>query len=287
MSVRRKLKEMLAKGETILAPGAYDPITARVVEDLGFPAVYMGGYMTGAHLATTEPLMTLTEQVEAAAKVARAVNIPLICDADAGYGDPIHTMRCVREFESAGVAAIHIEDQVYPKRASYHQGREHTIPLDQFLEKIRYALQARQDPDFLIFGRTDAFEAVGGSMDEAIARGRELAKAGVDAIFPSGIYDREGLQAFRAGVPDIPLMTLGGINYRQAERMRELGYQIICYNITPIVTAVGAVREVYRTLKETGTVPFDRDRFLELMRYVEGLIQLPAYYEIESKTTER
>ncbi len=112
--------------------------------------------MSGAHLAVTEPLMTLTEQAEVGARIARSVDLPLICDADAGYGEPVRAMHTVRTFEKAGVAGIHIEDQVFPKRASYHTGLEHVIPLDEFLDKMKYALQARTDPDFLIIGRTDA-----------------------------------------------------------------------------------------------------------------------------------
>ena len=116
-SVRQGLRERLQRGETIAAPGAYDPLSARVVQALGFSAVYTGGYMTGAHTAITEPLLTLTEQVDVAKKVVQAVDLPVLSDAGAGYGDPLHVMRCVREFEGAGLAGIHIEDQVFPKRA--------------------------------------------------------------------------------------------------------------------------------------------------------------------------
>ena len=163
MTLRSNLKHRLAAGETIVAPGAYDPMSARLVQSLGFDTVYVGGYMSGAHLAVTEPLMTLTEQVEVAERVAKSVPLPVICDAGAGYGDPVHTMHTVRTFERAGICGIHIEDQVFPKRASYHAGLEHVIPMDEFLEKMRYALEARSDPNFLIIGRTDSFTAVEGT----------------------------------------------------------------------------------------------------------------------------
>ena len=184
MSVRSDLRNKLTSGQSIVAPGAYDPISARLVQSLGFETIYTGGYMSGAHLAVTEPLMTMTEQVEVAARVARSVPLPVICDADAGYGEPVHAMHCVRTFQQAGIAAIHIEDQVYPKRASYHAGLEHIIPMDDFLEKMKYALQARSDPDFLIIGRTDAFSAVEGDMNEAIRRGNALRDLGVDVVMP-------------------------------------------------------------------------------------------------------
>ncbi len=187
MSVRSDLKRKLQSGETIVAPGAYDPMSARLVQSLGFGTIYTGGYMTGAHLAVTEPLMTLTEQVEVAARVAQAVSLPVICDADAGYGDPVHAMHTVRTFEHSGGAGIQIEDQVFPKRASYHAVLEHVIPLDEFLEKMKYALQARTDPDFLIIGRTDAASAVEGDMEEAIRRGNALKELGVDVVMPRGV----------------------------------------------------------------------------------------------------
>ena len=250
-SVRSELRASLSKGDTIVAPGAYDPISARVVQSLGFSAVYTGGYMSGAHLAVTEPLMTMTEQVEVARKVAGAVDLPVICDAGAGYGDPVHTMHAVKTYEEAGLAGMHIEDQVYPKRASYHMGLEHITPLDEFLEKMRYALQARRDEDFLIIGRTDAFSAVEGSMDEAIRRGLALRDIGVDAVMPRGVREKADLDHFRKGVPDVPLLVIAGADDISVQEYESLGYQIIIYATTPMVAAVTALLDVYRKLKDT------------------------------------
>ena len=210
MSARSDLKQKLQAGQPIVAPGAYDPISARLVQSLGFDTIYTGGYMSGAHLAVTEPLMTMTEQVEVAARVARSMPLPVITDAGAGYGDPVHAMHTVRTFEGAGIAGIHIEDQVFPKRASYHAGLEHIIPLDEFLEKMKYALQARTDPEFLIIGRTDAFSAVEGDMDEAIRRGNALRDLGVDVVMPRGVRQREDLDTYRKGVPGVPLLVIAG-----------------------------------------------------------------------------
>ena len=151
----QKLRDLMSTGETILLPGAHDPLMGRIVQRLGFKACICAGWMTGAHLATPEPVMTMTEQVDAAGRVARAVDIPVKSDAGAGYGDPIHVIRAVQEFERAGIAAIQIEDQVFPKRASYHRGLEHVTELDEFLRKIEFAMKARED-DIVIFARTDA-----------------------------------------------------------------------------------------------------------------------------------
>jgi 2-methylisocitrate lyase-like PEP mutase family enzyme len=286
-SVRSRLRARLERGETIVAPGAYDPLSARVVQALDFGAVYTGGYMTGAHTSITEPLLTLTEQVEVAQKVAHAVDLPVLADAGAGYGDPLHVMRCVREFEAAGIAGIHIEDQVYPKRASYHKGLEHIVPLEEFVERMTYALQARRDPDFLIIGRTDAFSAVEGSRDELVRRGVTLKNLGVDAVMPRGVRAREDLAFFRNEVPGVPLLVIAGADDISVQEYAELGYQIIIYATTPAVVAANALLETYQHLKNTGLLNITAQRVAELRRHVEELISLPEYYEVEAATTEK
>jgi 2-methylisocitrate lyase-like PEP mutase family enzyme len=286
-SVRSSLRARLQGGETIVAPGAYDPLSARVVQALGFSAVYTGGYMTGAHTSITEPLLTLTEQVEVAQKVARAVDLPVIADAGTGYGDPLHVMRCVREFEAAGIAGIHIEDQVYPKRASYHRGLEHIVPLPEFVERMSYALKARHDPGFLIIGRTDAFSAVEGSREELVRRGLTLKDLGVDAVMPRGVRAREDLAFFRKEVPGVPLVVIAGADDISVQEYSDLGYQVMIYATTPVVVAATALMETYQHLKETGLLNIDAQRVAELRRRVEELISLPEYYEVEAATTER
>jgi 2-methylisocitrate lyase-like PEP mutase family enzyme len=287
VSVRSNLRTRLQRGETVAAPGAYDPLSARVVQALGFPAVYTGGYMTGAHTSITEPLLTLTEQVEVAQRVARAVDLPVITDAGTGYGDPLHVMRCVREFEAAGIAGIHIEDQVYPKRASYHKGVEHIVPLPEFVERISYALKARRDPDFLIIGRTDAFSAVEGSREELVHRGWTLKELGVDAIMPRGVRAREDLAFFRNEVPGVSLVVIAGADDISVQEYADLGYQIMIYATTPVIVAANALMETYQHLKDTGLLNLTAQRVAELRRRVEELISLPEYYAVEAATTER
>jgi 2-methylisocitrate lyase-like PEP mutase family enzyme len=243
--------------------------------------------MTGAHTSITEPLLTLTEQVEVAQKVARAVDLPVLTDAGAGYGDPLHVMRCVREFEAAGLAGIHIEDQVYPKRASYHKGLEHIVPLQEFVERMSYALQARRDPDFLIIGRTDAFSAVEGSRDELVRRGSTLKDLGVDAVMPRGVRAREDLAFFRKEVPGVPLLVIAGADDISTQEYADLGYQIIIYATTPAIVAANALMETYQHLKDTGLLNINAQQVAELRRRVEELISLPEYYEVEAATTEK
>jgi 2-methylisocitrate lyase-like PEP mutase family enzyme len=286
-SSRQSLREKLQRGETIVAPGAYDPISARVVQSLGFPAVYTGGYVTGAHTAITEPLLTLTDQVEVARKVAQAVSLPVLADAGAGYGDPLHVMRCVREFEVAGIAGIHIEDQVYPKRASYHKGLEHIVPMEEFAERLTYALRARQDADFLIIGRTDAFSAVEGSREELVRRGLALRELGVDAVMPRGVRRKDDLAFFRQAVPQVPLLVIAGADDISVQEYADLGYQIIIYATTPIVVAVNALLEAYQHLHHTGLLNLTAQQVADIRTRVEALIDLPAFYQVEAETTER
>src|ERR1700731_77097 len=151
----RRLRDLLASGQFLYMPSAATPLEGRLAEAMGVPVVYTGGYVTGASRMITEPLLTMDEQVRVAGEVARAVQVPLIADAGAGFGEPLHTMRTVREFAAAGVAGIHIEDQLYPKRAHYHKYIAHAVPRGEFVAKIKYACLQRDetDPDFVIIAR--------------------------------------------------------------------------------------------------------------------------------------
>src|SRR5258705_11244055 len=182
----RRIGELFRRGQFLYMPSAATPLEGRLAEAMGVPVVYTGGYVTGASRMITEPLLTMDEQVRVAGEVARAVQVPLIADAGAGFGEPLHTMRTVREFAAAGVAGIHIEDQLFPKRAHYHAYQVHAIPLAEFVAKIRYACRQRDetDPDFVIIARSDTCRELG--LDEAIGRINAAAEAGADLglVFP-------------------------------------------------------------------------------------------------------
>jgi 2-methylisocitrate lyase-like PEP mutase family enzyme len=280
MNTRKALRALLKERKVVLAPGAWDPLNALIVESLGFKACYMGGWIAGAHLGTTEPLTTLTEMVDTAARVVKVIKIPLIADADAGFGEPLHTMRCVKEFEFAGVSAIHIEDQLYPKRAHYHKGIKHIIPLQEFMEKIQAALEARTDPDFVIIARTDARGMVGGSLKETIKRCQAFVEAGVDMISPH-ITDIEEMKTFRREIPDIPVMDW--VSRKVAE---ELDLQIAIDPFGAMIPAVEATMDYYRKFLETGETERGGTRFWEVANKIQSLIHLPEYYEVEEDTTE-
>ena len=286
---RKKLREFLQKRKKLIIPGAYDALSARIIKGLGFEMIYLGGYATGAHLTTTEPLMTLTEQIEVASWIVRAVDLPLIVDGDAGFGDVLHTMRTVEEFEYAGVAGIHLEDQVFPKRVSYHKGLEHIIPLEDFVQKIRYALSARQDPNFIIIGRTDAARAVEGSYDELVRRSRALIDLGVDVLmpFPSSNPPMDMVRRFRKDVPDdIPTLILGGLEY-PTEEYWNMGYDMVIYHLIGLFAASQAVQRVFKAIQETHRMPLDVKEYAEARGIVEGAISLSEFYQIEGETVEK
>jgi 2-methylisocitrate lyase-like PEP mutase family enzyme len=288
---RRMLKERLARGETVLAPGAYDPLTARIVEAHGFPAAFVGGFITGAHLACSEPLVTMTEQVEVARKIVDAVSIPVICDAGAGFGEPLHTARTVEQFEAAGVAAIHIEDQIYPKRISYFRELERVTALHEFILKLEWALKTRNDSNFLIIGRTDAFTAQNGGREETVKRGLAIRDVGADLLMVRGISTREELEFFRAAVPDIRMLVIAGAKWVDltADEYAKLGYQLVIYATSPATSAAGAVWDNYETLKNTGRLgtPGGGDEYYRQRRIVEKLVGFERFMAIENATTER
>jgi 2-methylisocitrate lyase-like PEP mutase family enzyme len=180
------LRRLLADGPFIHLPVAYDALGGRLIESTGFKSAYVGGFVTGGSRCTSEPLLTLDEQVRVAGDVAKAVKIPVLADAGAGFGEPLHTMRTVREFINAGVAGIHIEDQLFPKRAHYHKYVAHVVPRKEFVDKIRLACRQREqsDKDFVIIARSDSCRFEG--LEEAIARVNAAADNGADMgmIFP-------------------------------------------------------------------------------------------------------
>lgn len=184
MSMGRKLKDLLRERRYIFTPGITTPLHAMIVEKAGFDFVYVGGYDVSLTLLGLPDvgLITETEMVANAGHIARSVKLPVIADADTGYGNAINVIRAVENFEAAGVAGIHIEDQVSPKRCGHVAGKT-IIPMDEAVGKLRAALDARKDRDFVIIARTDAVAAQGGGLDEAIRRGKAYAEAGCDMVF--------------------------------------------------------------------------------------------------------
>ena len=253
MKAAARLRQLLSQPDMIVAPGAYDGITARLVEQAGFSAVYMTG--AGTSMARGFPdfgLLGMSEMVENAAVMARTVDIPLIADADTGYGNELNVTRTVREFEARGVAGIHIEDQVSPKRCGHLDGKE-IIPQAEFISKIRAAVAARRDEDFLIISRTDS-RAVAG-FDEAVARSNAAFAAGADMAFVEAVQTTEELALVpkRVSGPCLLNVVPGGKTPRiTMQEAQTLGYRIAILPGLLLGAMMVAADQALRAMKESG-----------------------------------
>jgi 2-methylisocitrate lyase-like PEP mutase family enzyme len=274
---RQQLRRRLARGPVIVAPGIYDAYGARLVEQGGFEAAYMTGNGVSASLLGRPDvgLVDLTMITSHARRVAAAVEIPLICDADTGYGNAVNVRRTVEEFEAAGVAAIHLEDQASPKRCGQLPGARPVIELAEAVGKIEAAVAARRDPDFIIIARTDAAEAHG--LDEAIRRAKAFRKAGADVLFvemKSGPTILEDLKRVTSevGAPCLVNMGAGGkLDELNAVGIGRLGLRIAIYPGLERAAAGFAIREALTVLKKDGNTEALRGRMLGLREYNEAL----------------
>ena len=256
MTPSARLRAALRAPGLIVAPGAHDGLTARLVADAGFPAVYMTGAGTAAVSGFPDfGLLTMTEMVANAARLARATTVPVIADADTGYGNELNTFRAVQEYERAGVAGIHIEDQVAPKRCGHLEEKE-IVPVDDWLAKLRAAADARQDPDFLLIARTDARAVVG--FDEAIARANAALDAGADMAFVEAPETLDELAAVPRLVRGPCLLNIvhrgrsPAVDLRQAEAM---GYRLAIIPALLLMATIGACDAALAALREEGRYP--------------------------------
>ena len=251
-----RLRELLNSGQTVVAPGAFDPLAARLVEEAGFAAVYMTGFGTSAALLGRPDvgLLTMTEMADSAGRIAACVDIPLIADADTGYGNPLNVIRTVGAYEAAGVAGLHIEDQVAPKKCGHMEGKQ-VIGADEMAQKVRAAVDARTDPDFVIIARTDA-RAVEG-LDSALDRARRYRDAGADVLFIEALVSEAEIEAAAAAFPDVPLLfnwAEGGKTPPVSlDRLTELGYRIVIFPIGTLLAATAAMRRILKEIATTGT----------------------------------
>jgi methylisocitrate lyase len=299
MKTTAKLRRLLKDKGIIVAPGAPDALTARIIEMFGFTAAYMGGNMTGIRLCTTEPLTSFTEMAMYASYITNVTEIPLIVDGNAGWGDAIHTFRAVEIYENAGIAAMHIEDQLFPKRAHYFRDVVRTIPAKEMVNKIKSAIEARRDEDFVIIARTDVLKEENYSdrgVKEAIRRGNQYLDAGADVIMPIGARnlkkEKAKLITDSINAPCLytshdPLKMNAANSVKEIE---ELGFKIVIYSYAAIALTTLPIIEAYKCLKATGTHGVEPDRYLregEIGEILGKAQRLPKYYTIEEKTTEK
>ena len=274
---RKKLRELIGAKGLIVAPGIYDAYGARLVEQSGFKAVYMTGNGVSASLLGRPDvgLIDLTLITAHAHRVASSVDIPLICDADTGYGNAVNVRRTIQEFEAAGVAAIHLEDQVSPKRCGHLPGSRPVVPLAEATGKIEAALAARRDPDFVVIARTDA--ATGEGLDEAIRRGKAFRAAGADVVFVELKGSDKVLDELKrvANEIDAPCLVnveeAGKVGEVTARELEGLGFRLAIYPGLGRYAAGFAIREALGTLKQDGSTRAARNRMLTFREYNEAL----------------
>jgi 2-methylisocitrate lyase-like PEP mutase family enzyme len=257
----------------LVAPFVLNAMHAKIAAAVGFEAVYMTGAGTAAERGFPDVgLLTMTEMVTNARYIANAVRIPVICDADTGYGNPLNVQRTVREYEAAGVAAIHLEDQLFPKKCGFFAGKQ-VIPLEEHVQKIRAALDARTDPDFVIIARCDAYAVTG--WEDTVRRCWAYRDAGADLVFVDGIKTLEDLRRYATDLADLPRMYNGDL--ASTQEVAALGYRLMICGST-IWLVYKQVRDAFEELQHTGRVNPER---YGTRWDVAGLLGLEQVYELE------
>tara|TARA_B100000497_G_C7667541_1_gene402562 strand:+ start:286 stop:1164 length:879 start_codon:yes stop_codon:yes gene_type:complete len=291
MTVTKVLRNLITSGTFLHLPSVYDPLSARQVQQAGFEATYVGGYVSGAIKTISEPLLTLTEQVNIASEVAKSVSIPVLADAGAGFGEPLHAMRTVREFVKAGIAGIHIEDQLFPKRAHYHKYQVHAIPEQDFTTKIEFSCKARDevDPNFLIIARTDTCREMG--LKEASQRINAAGEVGADMglIFPRTNEETEEAPKV-CNIPLVYVQSRGNRDGRplfSRQQLEAFGYAMCIDAQVVIAASFVAQRDMLKELRETGDYKALTPQQMVIARQeIEDIIDLNTHYEIEAATVE-
>jgi carboxyvinyl-carboxyphosphonate phosphorylmutase len=284
MSKRKILKELLEKKEILVAPGAHDVLTAKVIEQVGFKAIYMTGYGQAAS-SLGKPdvgLLTMTEMLDRASKFVSAVELPVIADADTGFGNALGVMRTVEMYERAGVSAIQLEDQVAPKRCGHMAGRE-VVSMEEMIGKIEAAIEARQDKDFLIIARTDARTTHG--FEESLKRVKEYEKAGADIIFLESLESKEEMEILNKEitVPTLANMVEGGRTpLCTNEELQNLGYNLVIWPTASTYMTAYMMRELMKELKEKGTTEGKMNEMISFKDF-NDLIGLNEYNKLGEK----
>lgn len=284
----KKFRQMLTKKEVIVAPGVYDCVSAKVAEKVGLRAVYMGGFGVAGSLVGKPDLGLITglEMIDHARRITSAVDIPVFADADTGYGNVLNVRRTVQEYERAGVAGIHIEDQIFPKKCGNMPGR-HVIPTQEMLAKIRAAVDARVNEDFVIIIRSDSY--LENDINELIDRGQAYLEAGADGLWPL-LYQCKSVEEMKkvgsSFGPDVPLMfTLthyGAVAYMSVQQAVEMGYRLIVSTWTPLAVVTYSLMEIMKEMKEKGSIKGFADRMIPFDDFTD-LVGLPEANALESQ----
>ena len=280
-----RLRQLLARPGCTVAPGVADALAARLVAREGFDAVYMTGFGTSlTRLGMPDVgLLTASEMVDNAGRIVDASGLPVIADADTGYGNPINARRTIRDYEKAGVAGVHIEDQVWPKRCGHLAGKR-VIPAAEMAAKIQAACDARHDPDFLVIARCDAIAVEG--LEAALARGERYREAGADMLFieaPVGRAEVERVANHFKGVPLLYNMAASGKTPDlPADELGRLGFKLAIYPNWIILAAIPAMQNLLRELKRAGSIAHLRDQVATFKQFTD-IAGLPEIQQLEER----
>ena len=280
------LRERLKDPKIIVAPGCYDALTARLIEQTGFEAGFMTGYgASGSFLGLPDyGLMTMNEMATICANMNAVIDIPLIGDIDTGYGNPLNVQRTVREFERAGMAAVHLEDQVFPKRCG-HMENKAVIPMEEHIEKIRAAVEAREN--MLIIARTDARATDG--IDEAIRRLEAYRDAGADIVYADALRSKEEMKLV-GSIPGVykfaNQVEFGKTPMLLTEEIQELGFSIVIYPTCSVFVAAKAVQRLFQSLKENHTTKYFMDNMTQFNEFtdmvgMQELVEMEQRYRVD------
>ena len=284
MNGATKIRELFATKKTIVAPGAHDMLTGKIIGKLGFDAVYMTGYgQSASHLGKPDVgLMTMSEMVMRAGNMVEAAGVPVIADADTGFGNAVNVMRTVREYEKAGVAVIQLEDQVMPKKCGHMVGRE-VIPMEEMVGKIKAAVDARVDPNFMIMARTDARTVHG--IDAALERAHAYKEAGADILFVESPESEEEMRRINEELPGcltLANMVEGGRTpmFKNAQ-LSEFGYNLIIYPTASVYVTTKAMVDLWEGMRRDDTTETLIDTMIPFAQFNE-IMGLPEIRAIEA-----
>lgn len=284
MKMTTRLRQLLEAKEILVAPGAHDTLTAKVIEKSGFNAVYMTGYGQAASSLGMPDigLLCFSEMLQRARNMVAAVNVPVIADADTGFGNAVTVMRTVAEYEIAGAAAIQLEDQIAPKRCGHMVGRK-VISMEEMVGKIKAACEVRKDPDFCIIARTDARTVFG--IDEAIKRAKAYEEAGADIIFVESVESIEEMELVHKEIkkPTLANMVEGGRTpmYTNSE-LEKIGYSLVIYPTASTYTTAKSMFTLWEKLKADGTTKTSVDNMITFADF-NKLVGLDKFSEMEDK----
>lgn len=279
-----RLRQLLAQPGCIVAPGVADAFAARLVALEGFDALYMTGFGTSlTRLGMPDVgLLTATEMIDNASRIVDASNLPLVADADTGYGNPINTRRTIRDYEKAGVAGVHLEDQTWPKRCGHLAGKR-VIPIAEMVAKIKAACDARRDDDFVIISRTDAIAVEG--MEAALERGERYREAGADVVFIEAPIGRPQVEQIAARFKGVPLLynmaSSGKTPDLPADELGQLGFKLAIYPNWLLLAAIPAMQNLLRELKRTGSIAELRHQVATFKQFTE-VAGLPEIQVLEN-----